>query len=148
MHSLRTATQKDLEFLFNVSTTAMMPLRLTANPDLVVDLKKEFEDYAKNFVPEKINVVQFNGVDVGRLRVVRSPEKIYIGGIQLLPEYQGKGIGSLVFADLVKESDDTQIPIKLEVSKQNPVAQKFYKKFGFIEVGEEGTNLKLEYLPK
>ncbi len=145
MYSLRTAKKEDVHFLFDVSTTAMLPIRKKANPDLVLDLKKEFKNYSKNFVPEKIQVVQFNGIDVGRLRVVRTPGEIYVGGIQILPKFQGKGIGEAIFVDLIKESNKLQAPIRLEVSKINEIAKKFYKKLGFFKVGEEGTNIILEY---
>ena len=148
VYALRTAQQDDLHFLFDVSTKAMLPIRKTQQPNLELDLEQEFKEYSQKFVPEKIQVIQFNGIDVGRLRVVRSAGEIYIGGIQILPSFQDKGIGSAVFTDLVKEADKLQVPIKLEVAKVNEVAKKFYKKFGFISVGEKGTDWIMEYNPK
>lgn len=147
MYSLRQATESDLDLLFKASTEGMLPVRKKANPNLVLDLEKEFNEYKEKFDPTKIQVVQYNGTDVGRLRVVRSEDDIYIGGIQILPEYQSKGIGTWIFKNIIKEANKKQLPIKLEVSKINDVAQHFYTELGFVQVDEKGTNLILRYEP-
>jgi ribosomal protein S18 acetylase RimI-like enzyme len=126
----------------------MLPVRQNKNPNIDVDLLKEFKQYEKKFIPEDIHVIQYNGLDVGRLRVVRSETNIYIGGIQLLPEYQGHGIGSAVIQDLIKEATKKRLSITLEVSKYNPNAQVFYKKHGFIQTGEQDTNYTMIYIPR
>ena len=144
-YELRSAKKEDLEFLFEVSTKAMLPVRRVDNPNFEPNLEEEFKEYAKKFIPEKIKVILFEKTDVGRLRVVRTSNEIYIGGIQILPKYQNKGIGSAIFADLVKESQVLQIPIKLEVAKVNPRAKKFYESFGFVTVGEKGTDWIMTY---
>ncbi|MCR4279117.1 MAG: GNAT family N-acetyltransferase, partial [Candidatus Zambryskibacteria bacterium] len=91
LYSLRTAEQKDAEFLFYVKIEAMKPT--SSKVRTVLDYEKELTECLKKFEPEKIQVIQLEGKDIGRLRIVRSPESIYIGGIQILPEFQGRGIG-------------------------------------------------------
>ena len=147
-YKLRKAEEKDLEFLFEVSIKAMLPVRRVNKPDFEPNLEEEFKEYAKKFVPEKIQVIQFGKKDVGRLRVVRAPDEIYVGGIQILPEYQEKGIGSAIFKDLVKESEKLKVPIKLEVAKVNKRGKKFYERFGFEKVGEKGTDWIMRYEAK
>ena len=144
-YELRVAKKKDLEFLFEVSTKAMLPVRRVNKPNFQQNLEEEFKEYAKKFVPEKIKVIQFEKTDVGRLRVVRTSDEIYIGGIQILPKYQNKGIGSAIFEDLVKESQALQVPIKLEVAKVNQRAKMFYESLGFVTVGEKGTDWIMRY---
>jgi len=78
-----------------------------------------------------MNIIQFNGIDVGRLRVVKTDKHIYIGGFQILPEFQNKGIGTAVLLDLIKESKALNIPILLEVRKVNVRAKVFYERHGF-----------------
>jgi ribosomal protein S18 acetylase RimI-like enzyme len=84
---------------------------------------------------------------VGRLRVVRSGESIYIGGIQIPPEHQGKGIGTALFADLIKESEETKLPITLEVHDVNENALNFYIGLGFVSTGHQGNKTLMEYRP-
>ncbi len=144
--TLRESTAEDLPFLYDVAVRAMEPiLKLSNRPN------PTFEEYKERYnvkdESEKIQVVQYEGKDVGRLRVVRSAESIYIGGFQILPELQNMGIGTEVMRDLMKESDDTKIPITLEVSNSNPKARQFYDRLGFKFVKSEGNESVLQYDP-
>ena len=139
------AKESDLHFLFEVSTQAMLPVRKARQPNLERNREKDFKEYSKKFIPGKIQVIQWKGIDVGRLRVVRSSSKIYIGGIQILPKFQNKGIGSAIFKDLIQEAKDSKIPIKLKVAMVNKVAKKFYEKLDFVKVGEKGTDWMMKY---
>ncbi|MDB5265652.1 MAG: N-acetyltransferase [Parcubacteria group bacterium] len=109
--------------------------------------QERLAEYKEKFVPEEIEVIQHYGEDVGRLRVVRSADSIYIGGIQILPEFQNKGIGTALFTELIEESKRSNLPIVLEVHDVNTRAISFYKKLGF----EEGEKVKdqtvMRYLP-
>lgn len=145
--SLRQATEEDLPFLFKVSTDAMKPVVMTLNPDKEFDEKQELAKYKEKFDPEKIGVIQYEGKDIGRLRVVRSPESIYVGGIQILPEFQNKGIGTALFKELIEESKSTSIPIKLEVHDVNEAAISFYKKLGFEAREKVGNQTIMNYGP-
>ncbi len=147
-YKLRTAQQKDLNFLFDVSTKAMLPVRRVNRPDFEPNLEEEFKEYAKKFVPQKIQVIQFAKKDVGRLRVVRTSDEIYLGGIQILPEYQDKGIGSAILKDLLEESDRLKLPIKLEVAKVNTRGERFYRRLGFEKVAQKGTDWIMRYDPE
>ncbi|MCR4279500.1 MAG: GNAT family N-acetyltransferase, partial [Candidatus Zambryskibacteria bacterium] len=88
------------------------------------------------------------GKDIGRLRIVRSPESISIGGIQILPEFQGRGIGTAIVKDLIVESETTGTPITLEVHYINEQAISFYKNLGFQETGKTEKQFLMEYRPK
>ena len=59
---------------------------------------------------DNTSVIVVDGTDAGRLRVVRTPEAIELAGIQLLPAYQGIGIGRLVLDGIKQESSSTRIP--------------------------------------
>lgn len=144
-YSLRKAVASDVEFLFRVSTEAMKPVDVALNPDNILDRKVEFEKYQEKFVPEKIEVITYGDEDVGRLRVVRNNDSIYVGGIQILPEFQGKGIGTAIFTDLIEESNKTGLPITLEVHDVNVDAIKFYKRLGFKSVGGEENKTHMKY---
>jgi GNAT superfamily N-acetyltransferase len=44
--------------------------------------------------------IESGGGRVGRLRITRSPDRIELSGIQLLPHVQGRGIGTAIIKDL------------------------------------------------
>jgi ribosomal protein S18 acetylase RimI-like enzyme len=137
-YTLRTAEQNDAKLLFDIKVKAMKEI---VNED-------DYQKYLAKFEPEKVQVIQFEGKDIGRLRVVRSPESIYIGGIQILPEFQGQGIGEAVFADIIFQAESLRVPITLEVGHGNEKAISFYKKLGFKETGKTEKQLMMEHVPK
>lgn len=127
IYALRDATWGDLGFLFSVTHA------VNRRPDY--DRELEYLKFKKKFDPQEIQVIQYQGEDVGRLRLEERPKYIYVGGIQLLPAYQSKGIGSAIFADLIKESFFVRLPIVLEVHQKNDGAHRFYRRQGFVMVG-------------
>lgn len=145
--SLRKAVEADLPFLFKVSTEAMRPVVETLNPGKETNQEEEFQKYREKFEADKINVIQYQGEDVGRLRVVREPDSIYVGGIQILPEFQGKGIGTTLFGELIEESNKSGTPITLEVHDVNETAREFYKNLGFVEGEKVGNQTVMTYTP-
>ena len=56
-----------------------------------------------------------------------------IGNICIIPEYQGKGIGTKILKEKIDENKDKNIEI--QYFKQNPVG-KLYERLGFIPSGE------------
>ena len=55
-------------------------------------------------------VIEASGRRVGRLRVKRTPPRIYIGGIQIAPDAQDQGVGSAVIGDLQREGEAGSVP--------------------------------------
>lgn len=56
-----------------------------------------------------------------------------VGNICIIPEYQGKGIGTKLLKEKLDENKDRDIEI--QYFKQNPVGA-LYEKLGFIPSGE------------
>lgn len=146
-YRLRKASAQDVVFLFNVSTEAMRPVVESLHPEQTFDTESEFKNYQEKYIPDEIDVIQLDGVDIGRLRIVRSAESIYIGGIQILPEFQNRGIGSAIVTDLIQESNSAGVPILLEAHEVNTKALNFYKRQGFVEVGRKEGKLSMRYFP-
>lgn len=144
---LRTATLDDLAFLYNVSISAMGPVSAILDKGREFDEASRFREYKENFHPEKIQVILSDQKEVGRLRVVRSGDEIYIGGIQILPEFQALGIGSGVFKDLIVEANNANKVIRLEVHKVNLKAIKFYEKLEFVVDSQTEKQLIMRYYP-
>ena len=77
---------------------------------------------------------------VGRLRVVRSPDRHVLAGIQILPDHRGHGIGTQIITQLLREARAMAVPLELTVSTHNPNAERLYTRLGFRRVGQSGTD--------
>ncbi len=144
--SLRKANTEDLRFLFGVIRTAMQPV-YEASGQIVSSDDAAFADFQLKFNPDDVSVIQLDGKDIGRLRVTRKPECIFVGGIHILPEYQGQGIGSSLIATLVEEAERTSVPISLEVRDVNTNASRLYEKLGVVQKQQRENMLIMEYTP-
>lgn len=59
----------------------------------------------------------------------------YLSPIGVDPDYQGKGLGSLLIRSMLSRIDDEKLPCLLET--QNPTNVEIYKRFGFDVVAKE-----------
>ena len=92
-------------------------------------------------------MVEADGVPVGRLRVVRTSEELFIAGIQVLPEHQGRGIGSRVVRSVIDEGRREGLPVRLDVGKDNPDAKRLYLRLGFSVIEDRDTIELMEIRP-
>lgn len=113
-------TRKDIEDKINLRSLAEDTERarktIVENPSI------------KTFIAKDNNKV------VGILVVIRGEANNRIGQLYVLPEYQGKGIGT----QLMEKGLDwlgSDKNIEFEVATYNTSAISFYKKFGFVENG-------------
>lgn len=110
--SVRPATEADAEFLTDTAIAATEAQgRFPADLDRA-EYRAGFLDWTLEQLRGEIagstaSVVTAYGVDVGRLRVVRTDELVELAGLQLWPSHQGKGIGTRVIRDLMAEAAST-----------------------------------------
>lgn len=63
-----------------------------------------------------------------------------VGNICIVPEYQGRGIGTKILKDIMEQYADKNIHI--QYFKQNPVG-KLYERLGFVANGETKTHYQM-----
>ena len=85
------------------------------------------------------SVIMLAGEPVGRLRVVRTSERLEIAGIQLLPAFQRRRVGTAIIRMLLREGEQAGLAVVLEVENDNPQARLLYLRLGFVPY-EEGDN--------
>jgi ribosomal protein S18 acetylase RimI-like enzyme len=73
---------------------------------------------------------------IGVCSVIKHPDKNQLASIYVLPEYQGRGVGSLFWAEAQKHFDADKDTI-VQVVTYNANAIGFYKKLGFQETGKK-----------
>ena len=97
------------------------------------DQRKYFESFI-NSVYNDAWIIQLNGKDIGFYNGATLEDGSYeIGNICIIPEYQGKGIGTQVLKDIMELHQEQDLHI--QYFKQNPVGS-LYKRLGFEPNGE------------
>ncbi len=149
--TIRAATIDDADFLTDTAIEATLDQgRFPADLDLA-EYRAGFRDWTleqlRGEVPDSTtSVVTAYGVEVGRLRVVRTPSLVELAGLQLLPAHQSRGIGTRIVRGLMDEAAASGRAFGLSVEQDNPRARALYERLGLVVVGESGSGTGAEYV--
>lgn len=91
-------------------------------------------------------IIHLDDMKIGLIKLSKRPDKLHIRQLQILPEFQNKGVGGKVLSVVIQKSKDLILPITLSVLLKNP-AKKLYLKHGFKVVGENNLEYKMQYTP-
>ena len=106
------------------------------------------ERHNKEFASHDFRIIQFRGTDVGFLITSCTSDTLKVNQIYILPEYQGKGIGSACLTRIVDDANLEQRSVVLQVLKVNTRGIVLYKRLGFTIVGEDSIYFQMEKLPE
>ena len=99
------------------------------------------EDVQRQMFSERFTlsrrVIQVDGVDVGVLEFEERPEEVYLGLVELLPQWQNKGIGTQILRWLRRRAEESHRRLTLHVLKANLRARRLYEREGLRIVEEE-----------
>jgi GNAT superfamily N-acetyltransferase len=104
-------------------------------------------DYRKNYPDASFQIIERDGVAVGRLLVMRSDEGIHVIDMALLPEHRGAGIGTKFLRELQEEARAAGKKLSIYVERFNP-ARRLYDRLGFQQVDEKEVYLLLHWSSK
>jgi ribosomal protein S18 acetylase RimI-like enzyme len=142
--TIRPATPADTRLLFEVYASTrseeLAPVPWTAEQKLqflAFQFQSQDAHYRETFPGATFSVIEVDGTAEGRLYVNRTPERIHIVDIALLPSARGKGIGARILGQLFEEAEAKKLPVTISVERFNP-AKRLYERLGFrmIEDGE------------
>ncbi|WP_020580092.1 GNAT family N-acetyltransferase [Actinopolymorpha alba] len=140
---VRPAKKNDRQFVFEVRRAAFHAYveqiagwndteqRLTAD--------REFDELP-------FEIVEEGWRPVGYLCVIHENECDFIEEIALLPEAQGRGIGTQLLRDILQAAQKRGVPVRLSVFTNNP-AQGLYARLGFEVKGIEHPRVRMEWSP-
>ena len=148
--NIRPAALEDVSFLADVVIKATLAQGRFDSTFNEAEYRAGFEDWTRETVLGNVpncalSVIEYDSHSIGRLRVVRNSTSITLAGIQILPEYQNKHIGTNLIEQLKQEAEQKNIPLCISVEKDNPNAQRLYERLGFSTVGQDDQEYHLEY---
>lgn len=138
------ATLDDVQFLAQAMYLGSHPAPAADVPapdDWLAGVEEQTRLDVQGKVPDSTTYVIRSGeARAGRLRVVRERHRLFLAGIQLMPQFRNAGIGTAVITQLLQEARDLMQPVDLTVDKVNPDAERLYRRLGFERIGEDGDD--------
>ena len=98
----------------------------------------------QRFASQDFRMIRWGGTPVGILAVVQCSDCLKLNQLFILPEYQGRGIGTGCMRQIIAEAGRLGLPIRLRVLKVNGRALAFYQRLGFATIGETDTHVLVE----
>ena len=143
--SFRKAHTSDSELVFTVKKAAF---REYVEQVWGWDDNYQRELHNRRFAAQDVCIIQFRGTDVGFLSTSSTPDTLKVNQLFILPEYQGKGIGSACMMRIVDDARLEEKSVALQVLKVNTRGTAFYQRLGFTIVGEDSIYFQMEKLPE
>jgi ribosomal protein S18 acetylase RimI-like enzyme len=125
---LRRASEGDRHFLYRLHVETM---RDVIESTWGWDEEWQRADFEKRFEESPYFVVEADEIAVGAVCVERRPDCFYILEMQLLPEYQGRGLGTDVVRSIIRDAASERLPVGLSVVPANTRARHLYERLGF-----------------
>ena len=100
------------------------------------DDNQQKESLALQLSTADVSVISLSGVEVGWLAWMEKDDALFLGHFYVEPQFQNRGIGSIVLSRFLTEADVRHKPVELTVLKNNP-ARGLYERFGFVVVGDD-----------
>lgn len=121
---LRPAKEEDRDFLFDLHRQAM---RDYVEPVWGWDDLAQRRLFDERFASRPFQVIQVEGDSIGVLQLEDRPGEVVLDLIELLPAWQGKGIGTAIIRSLLAQGK----AVSLRVLTTNPRAAALYERLGF-----------------
>jgi len=98
---LRPATQQDDDFCFRLEEGTM---REYIEPIYGWDVDEQRRQHAGWFKADRLSIIEDDdGTAIGVLDVSDNGDHLYVSRIEVLPEVQGRGVGTVVMEGLMKQ---------------------------------------------
>lgn len=144
MYTLRQATADDYEFLYRLHKAALGQY-IDATWGWHEAWQREYFD--RKFNPNERQIIQVDDQDAGVVVVREQDGELYLALIELLPEFQRRGVGTAVIHTLQQRAVARGLPLTLHVLKTNAPARRLYERLGFAITAEEETRHKMTWSP-
>jgi ribosomal protein S18 acetylase RimI-like enzyme len=140
--SLRDARCEDRGFLLDLNEATM---REYVERIWGWDEREQATLFEERFQPERWQIIQSAGHDIGVLVVEEQTEEIFLASIEILPKWQGQGIGSSVVRSVMDRALASGKPLLLRVLHVNQRARALYERLGFAPFKEIETHTYLRW---
>jgi ribosomal protein S18 acetylase RimI-like enzyme len=112
------------------------------------DEEWQARDFDRRFRTYAASVIEVEGESVGGLLLHWTPLAVDIVELQILPDHQGKGIGTSVVERVIEAAVRQGLAVTLSVVPANARAKRLYERIGFQVTGVDGPFIHMQYSPR
>ena len=109
------------------------------------DETRYLDHFSKTWDAGHISVIVVEGCAVGMIQLLESAGEIEVAEIQVLPTWQGYGLGSRVLQDVIDSAREHGNRVSLYLGLHNRGALRLYKRLGFQEQERSDSQIFMEY---
>jgi len=142
---LRPAKEKDSNFLYLLKKRT---LKDYINQTWGWDEEWQKQYFTEHFNPYDLQIITYLDQDIGAISVMDSEKELVISIIEILPEFQNKGMGGSLLKKVIKRAISEKKQLSLQVLKVNTKAISLYEKLGFLIEDQNETHYFMEYKMK
>jgi GNAT superfamily N-acetyltransferase len=102
-------------------------------------------EYDARFPDAEYDVILVDGRTAGRVWVGGDGTQIRLLDIALLPEFQNRGVGTLLLHRLIEHARRERLPLRHMVFVLNNDAHRFYERLGFAVIEDFGAYKHMEW---
>ncbi len=152
--TLRPLEAKDEAFLYDLykrSRTAEFAIARLSEVQFEMLMRMQYAarkaSYQGSYPNAQHEIIVADGLDAGQIWVSREPTQIHVVDISIGGDFQNRGIGSAVLADLIANAQEAGLPVRCSVATNNPGSLRFHQRLGFQVTGQDEAYYQLERAP-
>jgi GNAT superfamily N-acetyltransferase len=149
---LKTVNPADEEFLLSVyaSTREAELAQVQWQPGqreafLTWQFEMQRQQYEARFPDAEYKVIEVDNQPAGRFWVGENDNEIRLLDIALLPEFQNRGVGTVLLQELIERARLADKPLRHMVFMLNSDAHRFYERLGFVMIEDLGAYRHMEW---
>ena len=143
-YRLRPATPDDSDILYLIHRAAMGEYLEQAFGPWTEEFDRE--QHEQWLSAGRARVILVGDEIAGVLDVEWQADVAVLYRIGIDPTFQGRGLGTAIVRDLLRECGERQLPARLHVFPHNP-ARRLYQRLGFREVGSDSASIVMRWDP-
>ena len=99
--------------------------------------------FAATWQQGRIQLIEVNGRPIGMIQLREPDDCVEIGEIQILPEYQNKGLGTQLLVEVIDRARQQGRDVILSMGLMNSGAHRLYERLGFEETERSDTHIHM-----
>jgi ribosomal protein S18 acetylase RimI-like enzyme len=150
--SLRPEREQDNAFRFQLfcesrpAEFALLQLQPAALDQLMrFQFQAQTTTYRTNFPDARFDIIELDGVPIGRIVVAHSSSALRIVDQAIVPPQRNRGFGSAIMRAVLDEAGHAGKTVRLKVASTNDPSMRLYLRLGFVPIETDPFYIEMEW---